>query len=148
MYLRQPFLHYHSPYSSCFNLFPLTLFTSTLYILKRKPVMKKWILAQCSCLFSHFRTSHLVVLGEFDQATPSEDVQVLKIAKVRGGWPCLALNAPYCLGEGGSAPRVQAKLLPCRKFFPSPIRSLSTRFATECAHDCRLQICPFQHHLR
>ncbi|XP_066493290.1 chymotrypsinogen 2-like [Tiliqua scincoides] len=42
-------------------------------------INENWVVTAAHC---SVRTSHLVVLGEFDQATPSENVQVLNIAKV------------------------------------------------------------------
>ncbi|XP_033013321.1 chymotrypsinogen 2-like [Lacerta agilis] len=42
-------------------------------------ISENWVVTAAHC---NVRTSHLVVLGEFDQRTPAEDVQVIKIAQV------------------------------------------------------------------
>ncbi|XP_015263747.1 PREDICTED: chymotrypsinogen 2-like [Gekko japonicus] len=42
-------------------------------------IRENWVVTAAHC---NVRTTHQVVLGEFDQGTPSEEVQVLKIAKV------------------------------------------------------------------
>uniref|UniRef100_A0A8C3F9V3 Peptidase S1 domain-containing protein n=1 Tax=Chrysemys picta bellii TaxID=8478 RepID=A0A8C3F9V3_CHRPI len=45
-------------------------------------ISENWVVTAAHCGVS---TSHRVVLGEFNQRSPAEDVQVLQIAKV-GGW--------------------------------------------------------------
>ncbi|XP_061449847.1 chymotrypsinogen 2-like [Rhineura floridana] len=42
-------------------------------------INENWVVTAAHC---NVRTSHQVVLGEFDKASPAEDVQVLKIAEV------------------------------------------------------------------
>ncbi|XP_048371697.1 chymotrypsinogen 2-like [Sphaerodactylus townsendi] len=42
-------------------------------------ISENWVVTAAHC---SVRTTHQVVLGEFDQGTPAEEVQVLKIAKV------------------------------------------------------------------
>ncbi|KAM6429995.1 chymotrypsinogen 2-like [Python bivittatus] len=42
-------------------------------------INENWVITAAHC---NVRTSHLVVLGEFDKGSPGEDVQIIKVAKV------------------------------------------------------------------